>query len=240
MITVGGVPSTTHLAQVLVEADYRMKLIGIGLEPPPARFRSYVSLAKFGSMARNAMCRWWFVPDYERIRVTEDGTAAEFIGNSVKLVGEDEVVSADGTRKTSGRQNRASHAFTQGFTDLYSDIAERVPVYGQLRNGIDLLVAAAFIQKNDLYNRAGWDFSILGDESVYPVESYNAPQFVASAVNSVWKGRRLATPVGGGVQIRAGRALASDTVLSDEQGALEKARKQVTLSELAPDQWWWD
>ena len=35
VITVGGVPASTHFAQVLVEADYRMKLIGIGLEEPP-------------------------------------------------------------------------------------------------------------------------------------------------------------------------------------------------------------
>ncbi len=32
VITVGGVPASTHFAQVMVEADYRMKLIGIGLE----------------------------------------------------------------------------------------------------------------------------------------------------------------------------------------------------------------
>ena len=33
-VTINGVPDTTHFAQVLVEADYRMKLIGIGLEQP--------------------------------------------------------------------------------------------------------------------------------------------------------------------------------------------------------------
>ena len=40
MITLGGISSKTHFAQVMVEADYRMKLIGIGLEPAPARIRS--------------------------------------------------------------------------------------------------------------------------------------------------------------------------------------------------------
>ena len=35
----------THFAQVLVEADYRMKLIGIGLEQPPVRMVSYVDRA---------------------------------------------------------------------------------------------------------------------------------------------------------------------------------------------------
>ena len=33
-VSVLGIPATTHFAQILVEADYRMKLIGIELEPP--------------------------------------------------------------------------------------------------------------------------------------------------------------------------------------------------------------
>ena len=93
VVTVGGIPAKTRFARILVEADYRMKLIGIGLEEPAARIRSYISLANFGAMARNAMCRWWFVPDYQRIRTSEDGYAAELVGNGVKLIGEDEVVS---------------------------------------------------------------------------------------------------------------------------------------------------
>jgi len=240
VITLGGIPSTTHFAQVMVEADYRMKLIGIGLEQAPVRIKSYLSLASFASIARNAMCRWWFVPDYQRIRVTEDGTAAEFVGNGVKLVGEDELVGRDGTRQQAGRQNRASYAFTQSFTRKYEQLAERAPVYGQLRNCIDMLVAAAFIQKHDLFGKAGWDLSVLGDESIYPVETYNAPQHVESAVNSMWKGNRLATPVGGGVEIRAKEALSSANTLPDEDGSLQTARDTIDLADLPADKWWWD
>ena len=36
----------THFAQVMVEADYRMKLIGIGLETPPVKMVSYVDRAE--------------------------------------------------------------------------------------------------------------------------------------------------------------------------------------------------
>lgn len=240
VISLGGIPSTTHFAQVMVEADYRMKLIGIGLEPAPARLKSYISLASFASIAKNAMCRWWFVPDYERIKVSEDGLAAEFVGNGVKLVGEDEVIAADGTRRQSGNQSRASRTFTRSFTEQYQQIAEQVPVYGQLRNCIDMLVAAAFLQKHDLYGQAEIDLGPLGDESVYPVETYNAPQQVASAVNSVWKGRHLATPVGGGVQIRPHYALKGENLQSDEDGSLESARTSVDLKNLAADRWWWD
>lgn len=240
MITLGGISSKTHFAQVMVEADYRMKLIGLGLERPPARFRSYLSLANFASIARNAMCRWWFVPDYQRIKMSDDGNAVEFVGNGVKLVGEDELVARDGTRTQSGMQNRASRKFTQSFTQKYSQIAENAPIYGQLRNCVDMLVAAAFMQQQDLYGKAGWDLSVLGDESIYPVETYNAPQQVASAVNSMWKGRHLATPVGGGVQIQAGKALDAENLVADDKGELSAAHQAVDLSELPADRWWWD
>lgn len=240
MVTLGGISSKTHFAQVMVEADYRMKLIGIGLEPAPARIKSYLSLASFASVARNAMCRWWFVPDYQRIKMSADGNAAEFVGTGVKLVGEDELVASDGSRMQSGAQSRASRKFTQSFTDKYAQIAENSPVYGQLRNCVDMLVAAAFIQQQDLYSQAGWDLSVLGNEDVYPVETYNAPQRVASAVNSMWKGGRLATPVGGGVQIEAKQALEADNLIADQDGELSSARASIDLSQLPADQWWWD
>src|SRR5690606_22059610 len=50
-ITIIGVSPRTHLAQVLVEADYRMKLIGIGLERPPVNIPSYVELVRPGALA---------------------------------------------------------------------------------------------------------------------------------------------------------------------------------------------
>ena len=36
-VTINGVSPRTHFALTMVEADYRMKLIGIGLEPPPVK-----------------------------------------------------------------------------------------------------------------------------------------------------------------------------------------------------------
>jgi len=86
-VTIGGVPADTHFAKVLVEADYRMKLIGIGLERTSVKMKSYVDFASPTSVARNAMQRWYFVPDYECVRVSEDELAMELVGNSVKLIG---------------------------------------------------------------------------------------------------------------------------------------------------------
>jgi hypothetical protein len=46
-----------YLRHILVEADYRMKLIGIGLEQPPVRMASYVDRASPSQVSRNAMER---------------------------------------------------------------------------------------------------------------------------------------------------------------------------------------
>jgi hypothetical protein len=239
VITIGGVPASTHFAQVLVEADYRMKLIGIGLEEPPVDIRSYVAMANPAAVARNALQRWYFVPDYERIKVAADGRAAEFVGLGVKLVGEDEVVSTHGGRAASGGQNRASLQFTRSFTENYAELAQVAPVYAQLRNCIDMLVAAAFMARHELWDQAGVDLGALGDEAKFKVETYNPPKQVATAVNSMWKGRRLMTPVGGGVEIRASLAL-DDANLLEDDGSVAKAHDALDLGSLPEGQWWWD
>jgi hypothetical protein len=240
VITVGGVSAKTHFAQVMVEADYRMKLIGIGLEIPPVRLTSYVERANPSQVARNALQRWYFVPDYQCVRVSEDALAMELVGEGVRLVGENEVVGKDGSRQVSAGGNRASDAFVRAFTKVYPKLAERAPVYAQLRNCIDLAVAAAFIQHQDYYGLVGWKPEVFHSEAAYPVETLNPPKEVETAVNSLWKGNVLLTPVGGGVQMRPTEAIDPTNLLDDEKGEVEKARAAVDLSTLAADQWWWD
>ncbi len=100
-------------------------------------------------------------------------------------------------------------------------------------------MAAAYLQRQDLYGKAGWKMDLLGDEKSIPVEIYNAPKQVATAVNAVWQGHTLMTPVGGGVQIQPLLALDSDKRLPDKDGKVAKIRQQTKL-DLAKGQWWWD
>ncbi len=126
-ITISGISANTHFAQVLVEADYRMKMIGIGLERTPVKFKSYVDLASPVSVSRNAMQRWYFVPNYECVRVTEDERAMELVGQGVKLIGANEMVAADGSRTATAHVDAAGKRFTQGFTAKYEEIANAGP-----------------------------------------------------------------------------------------------------------------
>ena len=240
-VSIRGISPDTHFAQVLVEADYRMKLIGIGLEVPPVKIVSYVERADPSSVSRNAMQRWWFVPDYNCVRVSENGLAMELVGTGVKLQGEDEAVSADGTRHVAATQgNLASQAFVSSFTANYNKLADKHPVYAQLRNLIDISVTAAYIHQQDYYGKSGWKMAFFGDEQQFTVQNCQAPVEVETAVASRWKGSRLMTPVGGGVTINAHRAVAATNLLKDEKGAVEKSYKDITTDGLAKGQWWWD
>jgi hypothetical protein len=241
-VSIRGIAPTTHFAQVLVEADYRMKLIGIGLETPPVKIESYVSRANPAQVARNALERWYFTPNYECVRATEDGFAMELVGDGVRLIGESERVTAEGGRVNAagGGNNGASQQFVRQFTEKYGELAKKSPVYAQLRNLIDLAVAAAYIQQHDFYGQAGWSLEILGDEDRFAVETHLVPRQVESAVNVVWKGNRLMTPIGGGVNIQARQALSPGSVQKDADGSVAAARAKTDVAKIDAKRWWWD
>ncbi len=239
-ISISGVPADTHFAQVLVEADYRMKLIGIGLEQPPVEMVTFIKKANPAQVSRNALFRWYFLPNYECVRVSDDRLAMELVGEGVKLVGEDELVMAGGGRQVAGRGNIASQAFCQSFTAKYAEVARRSPVYAELRNLIDLSVAAAYIQQQDFYGKAGWSMPLLGDESKFAVRTYTAPKQVESIVNAVFpRPSKLMTPIGGGVHIEPQQALDSSRLLPDEGDKVSRTRGEVKI-DLPEGQWWWD
>jgi hypothetical protein len=238
VITIKGVSDETRFAQVMTEADYRMKLYGIGLEQIPVRgITSFIAKAR---PSNNGTTRWFFQPNYECVKVNEDRTAMELDGSGVKLVGEDESVDRDGARKGKGRASMASRAFCTTFTKNYSKLAAKATVFGELRNLIDMSIVAAYIQKSDMYAKAGWDMDTFGDEARFPIEIYPAPKKVAPVLNAVVKGGSLMTPIAGGVSIQPRVALNSDKVAVDKEGKIDSVRSSIDRDQLEADQWWWD
>jgi len=238
-VTFKGIPNSTHFARVLVEADYRMKLVGIGLERLPVNMKSYVDRANPSAIASNAMERWYFQPNYDGIAVNEDGSAMRIKERGVQLVGANERV-VGGQRSASGRVNRASQAFCQEFTEKFTEIQQRVRIYAELRQLIDVSIAAAYIQQQDFYGKLEWQMPVLLDESQVSVETYTAPEQVETAVNAIWRGNTLMTPLGGGVHVEPRLALRSENVEMDTVGANNKAQELAGPQDLEPGQWWWD
>ncbi len=240
VVTVQGVSPKTHFAQVLVEADYRMKLIGIGLETPPVELPVWADKVKPRSVNQNALIRWYFTPDYQRISVNNDETAMQLVGDGVKLVTEGERVASDGSRSSTKGADRAASNYSRVFTEKYAEIAARVPVYGQLRNLMDLSIVAAFIKEMDYYGKSGWNAEWFNSEDRLPAEVYTAPVQVEPMVNGLWKGGEFATPIGGGVSIQPRLALETGNMQFDEEGKIHALRDAIKLDHLVPGEWWWD
>jgi hypothetical protein len=236
-IRVFGVSDKTHFAQVLIEADYRMKLIGIGLEAPPVEIVTFIGALNSARMS--AMQRWWFTPHYDCVKVTDDRLAMELVGQGVQLQNEDMALGPDGRLMAGGKKpNKASTQFTSSFTKKYAQIAARAPVYAQLRNMFDLVILAAFICEQDYYGRAGWRPGVLAQEDQLPVETLATPRHVQAVVNAVWKENQLFVPAGG-VSIHPHLAMEASRRQSDKDGKL-KLRRENIAEKVPADRWWWD
>jgi hypothetical protein len=236
-VRVFGVSAATHFARVLVEADYRMKLIAIDLEPPPVPLRSF--LDGLQSAPPNTLQRWWFRPDDRCLRVAPDRRACELLGRSVRLSTEDLAIGPDGRLvDRGGRAGATAEGFAAAFTARYPQIAERSPVFGQLRNGIDLLVLASYLRREGWPAAIGWDAGGLRDERTVATETLPPPRRMPCAVNVVWKGRVLLAPAGG-VSIVPDELSAPDRVAVAPAGVLEEQRSAVGQRPDG-DRWWWD
>src|SRR5436190_8222956 len=82
-ISLSGVPVESHFAELLLEADVRMKRVSVGLDAMPVKgFHSHLSMV---GPAANSVERWWFTPLYDAFTRSADGLAFEISGQRVQL-----------------------------------------------------------------------------------------------------------------------------------------------------------
>lgn len=239
-IDVFGIPAETRLGLVLVEADYRMKLIGLGVESSQLRtIPSYVDLLRptTGS-GSGTMQRWWFVPWYESIVQSDDSMAWELRGQRVRLLAADDFVSADGSVDRKATADPTNRRFAANFTKFYPELARINPIFAELQNAVDLIVLAGLLHAERLPGAIQWDMAPLLDSSGYAVETFVAPKQVESAVNAKIVGSRLHTPCGG-VIAKPAEVMSESRKKSDSGKALDDARRAAQPTSKSAS-WWWD
>ncbi len=83
-----GAPKDSHMARVLLAADYQMKRYGMNIiEAPVKGLPSYLDLIRnrSGKVPQN---RWWMTCDYNAIEHTEDKMAWKLSGRGIKTLAE--------------------------------------------------------------------------------------------------------------------------------------------------------
>jgi hypothetical protein len=219
VVSIRGIPETSHFARTLVASDYKMKRIAMKLQPSPVKgLTSYIDMLT--TAPENMMPRWWMACNYQPVAKSKDGLAWEIRGQGIKVMTEDELVNADGTVKGTGKANPAAQAWADQMTEKFDELAVKEPVFGELRNLFDFSVVAALIAKEDLLTRANCPLPTIADGgSSLGVTSWIAPRFVDTQCGATKKGRNYIITASGGVEI-ASWQVADNTVESAEVEAI--------------------
>jgi hypothetical protein len=235
-ITVTGVPATSHFARVLVAADFQMKRIAMGFEPSPVRgLPNYLNMLKVSGMNNSSvMPRWWLEPRYESVIRSPDGLAWELNGASVKAMTDQDFFKANGSKENIGKPNPVAQRWADLMTKKFDKLAIADPIFGELRNCMELAVAASLIVREDLPQRAGCDMSMLMSPKEIEVDVFDAPKQVDTQANFVKRGRNYIISASGGVQINT-PALLKDIKTSEN---LAKVRTKAEKTETK--NWWWN
>ena len=233
-IKVTGVPASSHFARVMVAADYRMKRLAMRLDPAPIKgLPSYLDMLKNSSSAANVNPRWWLACNYEPLGRSEDGLAWELRGPGVKAMTEDEVLTEQG-EKASKRKNPLAERWAKLLTDKYEELAGQDPVFGELRNLMDMCVIAAVISKNELMEKGGCSLPLLtGEDSELELEVWNAPRTVDPHVSFLKIRKGWVVSASGGVDIESWQVASREQV----DPAIAKTREKALAA--STKQWWW-
>lgn len=243
-IVVDGIDPRTRVARVLVEADYRMKLVGIGLEKGTADVPSYLDLIQVPRGQAPPpldVLRWWFTLKYDALRATEDRTAFEIHGQGVQVMSENEMLTALGRRVHTGKSDPTNADFAGRFTKHFEALAEKYPVYADLQNIFDLALVASLLQSERLAERVGWHLTCFADPQQYVVRHGPAPSSVQSVINHrIIHQKHIVVGVSGGVHVAPQVVTRREAIKIDTYGALSARRKNATQADLPLGSWWWD
>jgi hypothetical protein len=144
-VTTFGVPEDSRLSLSMVEADYLMKRLAIGVDRSPVGgLKSTLQLAKPGD---NMMRRWWFAADPGYLACSADQRLWVLGGPRFQLLAQEELLAADGTLIDSDHAKGSSEEFARLFNERRAELARRISAFADLQNVFDVLVAAAIFRR---------------------------------------------------------------------------------------------
>jgi hypothetical protein len=236
MITVKGVPTSSRFANVLVAADFLMKRIGMNFEPSHVKgLPSYLDLIPADAkVVVNMLPRWWMAPNYDPLATDGKGLAWELKGQGVMCVAEEDMFNASGQREQRMKANPYSQKWADLMTKHYDELSEKYPVFGDLRNCMDLAVVGALIMKEGLLNKADLKLPYLTSDRTLTTSYYNPPSQVDSKASFVRKGNNDLFSVSGGVDLQPWAVIEK----SSTSDAVDPVR--IEASKARGDRWWWN
>ncbi len=244
-IEVYGIAPETRAGRVLVEADYHMKRIGMGLEEGTAGVPSYLDMVTIppgGSPPPMDVLRWWFTLNYSAVQTTDQRNAFELQGPGVQVMSENELLDDQGQRVHTHQSSPLNATFARNFTQHYAALSVKYPIYAELKNVFDLALVGSLIEQQRLADQVDWHMTHFGPEGAYQVQTAPAPTDVESIMNMrVIQRKHIIAGVSGGVRFDASTLLGEDNIKTDQYGLMtadrEASKAPPTLNRRG---WWWD
>jgi hypothetical protein len=202
VVSVGGVPTDSRLAHVLVAADFRMKRIGMGFEPSGVReLPSYLSMVPAGGKAAT-LPRFWLEADYDPIARDPDELAWHLPGRRMRCLTESDALAPGQVQRGGGAADRVAQRWCESMTTHYDALSRKHSVFAELVNCVDLAVVAALIRGRQLDARAGLDLGALLDAERVVLPTYEPAEKVPTVANGLKKGNVWLLSASGGVQFQ--------------------------------------
>jgi hypothetical protein len=242
-VEINGIPDDSRVAAVIFEADYRLKMIGIGTLPVgpgiPSVFDLFPKTGEVKSQRMDAL-RWWLSMKYDAVMHSPNRNVFEIKGSAVLCQSENEKISAKGQRIHTGKSEAANRLFAANFTAHYSELASQDPVFADLQNIFDLSLVAALLADNRVADRIGWDMGSFAADGAYRTAHYQAPKNIMSVVNHrIYGGKDIVVQVAGGVDGQI-RNVLNDPHVFRETATLAGLQTKGRAPELPVGRWWWD
>lgn len=229
------VSTDTRMAQTLVAADYRMKLLAMNLEESPVKgLPSYLEMIRNGG-TQKTQPRWWIACDYDAVRHSQDKLAWHLDGRGVKAMSEEEFVDAQGNRSSAaGNVNKVAQKWADQFTEKFDELCKFNASFGELRNVIDMSVVATVIAAHGLDQAAGCDLSVLrGTAGNIDNHGLTTPKTIPPHCSFVKSNAGWIVSASGGVEINPWQ-IAAQKLKADEQLVSKRP------ASAAGSNWWWD
>ncbi|MEX2120902.1 MAG: DUF1598 domain-containing protein [Pirellulales bacterium] len=243
-VKVFGIDAASRVARILVEADYHMKLVGLGLEEGTLDVPSYLDLVQVPAGRQPpplGVLRLWFTLNYQALRGSPQRDVFEVRGQGVKVLSENELLTAEGKRVATGKSDELAQEFAHRFTKHFAALAAKYPVYAELQNVFDLALVSALLKSEGLSDRAGWRMLCFGDADQFVVAAARPSRTVDSVVNHrVVNKKHILAAVSGGVRVDASSIVEPGGVEVDRLGKLDSERSRSRPAGTPRTAWWWD
>jgi len=238
-----GLAAESHVARVLLVADYHMKLIGMGIAESVEGVSSYldtVELDADGNPPSMAVLRWWFAMNYQPVETDQDRNIFQLCGPAVQVLSENELLAAHGKRVPTGQSDDLNRSFATSFTAEFDSICQQYPLYTELRNVFDLEMVLAIIQREGLVEQVGWSPTLFSDGRRLALPAVRVPQEVDTVVSHrIVNRRHIVAGISGGVWLDPEKSL--KIRVSSHPTKLTARRPTSNATEKSQTEpWWWD